>query len=236
MNAPQITNRSQWLAARKALLAEEKAFLRKRDELSAKRRTLPWVKIDEEYQFDSPNGRINLSDLFGDKSQLTIYHFMLGEDWEQGCPSCSFWADGFDGTTAHMAHRDAAFTCVSNAPLAKIDAYKKRMGWAFDWVSCHGSNFNHDYHASFTAEEMAAGKMQYNYRETSFPADEAPAISIFAKDEEGNVYHTYSCYSRGLDNMNVTYQYLDLLPKGRDEAELPHPMAWVKRHDQYSET
>lgn len=233
MNVPQITNRDQWLQARKELLAEEKEFLRQRDALSAKRRALPWVKIDEDYQFVGPDGNTNLSDLFGDKSQLIIYHFMMGENWEQGCPSCSFWADGFNGTTEHLAQRDAAFIGVSNTPIAKIDAYKKRMGWSFKWVSCHGSKFNHDYQASFTKDEMAAGKMQYNYRETSFPADEAPAISIFTKDAEGNVYHTYSCYSRGLDNMNVTYQYLDLLPKGRDEAELPYPMAWVKRHDQY---
>lgn len=233
MSAPQIANRDQWLAARTALLAEEKAFQRQRDDLSARRRALPWVKIEQDYQFEGPSGKINLADLFGDKSQLIIYHFMLGENWEQGCPSCSFWADGFNGNSEHMAHRDAAFICVSSAPMDKIDAYKKRMGWAFKWVSCHGSSFNHDYHASFTPEEMAAGKMEYNYRETSFPADEAAAISVFAKDGEGNIYHTYSCYSRGLDNMNVTYQFLDLLPKGRDEAELPSPMAWVKRHDQY---
>ncbi|MEM8542109.1 MAG: DUF899 family protein, partial [Pseudomonadota bacterium] len=164
MSTPHIANREKWLVARKDLLAEEKAFLRQRDALSAKRRDLPWVKIDEDYQFDSANGRINLSNLFGDKSQLIIYHFMMGEDWEQGCPSCSFWADGFNGTTEHLAQRDAAFVCVSNTPIAKIDAYKKRMGWTFKWVSCHGSSFNHHYQASFTAEEMAAGKMQYNYR------------------------------------------------------------------------
>lgn len=233
MSTPNIANREKWLAARKDLLAEEKAFQRQRDALNAKRRALPWVRIDEDYQFDSASGRINLSELFGDKSQLIIYHFMMGEDWEQGCPSCSFWADGFNGTSEHMAHRDASFVCVSNTPLAKIDTYKKRMGWDFDWVSCHGSTFNHDYQASFTPEEMQAGKMYYNYHETSFPANEAPAISIFAKDADGNIYHTYSCYSRGLDNMNVTYQFLDLLPKGRDEDALPYPMAWVKRHDQY---
>jgi predicted dithiol-disulfide oxidoreductase (DUF899 family) len=233
MNAPQTANRDEWLAARKALLAEEKELLRKRDELSAKRRALPWVKVEEDYHFQGPDCEMTLADLFGDKSQLIVQHFMLGADWEEGCPSCSFWADGFNGTTEHIAHRDAAFVCVSNAPLVKIETYKKRMGWDFDWVSCQGSNFNYDYHASFTPEEMKKGKMEYNYRETSFPANEAPAVSIFAKDHAGNVYHTYSCYSRGLDNMNVTYQYLDLLPKGRDEDDLPHSMAWVKRHDQY---
>jgi len=233
MNAPQIADRDEWLNARKALLAEEKEFLKKRDELSARRRALPWVRVSDDYRFNGPNGETTLEQLFGDKSQLIVQHFMLGANWEEGCPSCSFWADGFNGTTPHMAQRDAAFVAVSNAPLAKIQAYKTRMGWNFDWVSCHGCSFNHDYHASFTPQEMEAGKMHYNYRETSFPAEEAPAISIFAKDDRGEVYHTYSCYSRGLDNMNVTYQYLDLLPKGRDEGHLPHPMAWVKRHDQY---
>ncbi len=233
MNAPEIANRDQWLAARKALLAEEKAFQRKRDELSAMRRALPWVTVKEGYRFAGPDGEMALGDLFGDKSQLIVQHFMLGASWEEGCPSCSFWADGFNGTTDHMAHRDAAFVAVSNAPFSKIEAYKKRMGWNFDWVSCHGSKFNHDYHASFTPAEMQGGKIEYNYRKTTFPSEEAPAISIFARDDAGHLYHTYSCYSRGLDNMNVTYQYLDLLPKGRDEDQLAHPMAWVKRHDQY---
>ncbi len=234
MMIPAIVSRSDWLEARKQLLSEEKAFTRQRDELSAKRRQLPWVRIEKDYRFQGPLGEMSLADLFGDKSQLIVQHFMLGENWDEGCVSCSFWADGFNGTTDHMAVRDAAFVAVSNAPLAKIDAYRKRMGWNFDWVSCHNSTFNYDYHASFTRDEMERGKMQYNYRETSFPADEAPAISIFARDDAGNVYHTYSCYSRGLDNMNVTYQYLDLLPKGRDEDGLPHKMAWVKRHDQYT--
>lgn len=181
----------------------------------------------------TPNGEQTLAELFGGKNQLIVQHFMLGEDWEEGCPSCSFWADGFNGTTTHLAQRDAMFVAVSNAPLAKIETYRNRMGWSFDWVSCHGSTFNQDYQASFSAEDMSTGRMQYNYRETSFPVSEAPAISIFAKDGGGQVFHTYSCYSRGLDNMNVAYQYLDLLPKGRDEDSLPHPMAWVKRHDQY---
>lgn len=233
MQGPVIETRENWLHARKQLLEEEKSLLRQRDALSAKRRELPWVRVDEDYQFQSGQGERTLADLFGDKSQLIVYHFMLGKGWKEGCPSCSFWADGFDGTTVHLANRDAAFIAVSSAPLPQIESYRNRMGWEFDWVSCHGSSFNLDYQASFTDAQFEQGRMEYNYRETSFPSQEAPAISIFAKGDDGAVYHTYSCYSRGLDNMNVAYQYLDLLPKGRSEDALPYPMAWVKRHDQY---
>ena len=228
-----ITTREEWLAARRALLEEEKALLRQRDAVSAKRRQLPWVAITEDYQFDTNDGRKSLADLFGDKSQLIVQHFMMGESWEEGCPSCSFWADGVDGTTMHLGARDAAYVSVSNTSLEKINAYKHRMGWKFDWVSSLGSTFNHDYQASFTPQEMESGSVFYNFHDTTFPASEAPGISIFARGDDGQIYHTYSCYSRGLDNMNVAYQYLDLLPKGRDEDALTHPMAWVKRHDQY---
>ncbi|MCJ8307485.1 MAG: thioredoxin family protein [Rhizobiaceae bacterium] len=230
-----IATREQWLEARRSLLNEEKALLQQRDAVSAKRRQLPWVAVSETYQFETDQGRKTLADLFGDKSQLIVQHFMMGENWEEGCPSCSFWADGFDGTTMHLAARDAAFVCVSNTSLEKITAYKKRMGWRFDWVSSLGSSFNHDYQASFTDDAMQRGQVFYNFHETTFPASEAPGISIFALGSggDGMIYHTYSCYARGLDNMNVAYQYLDLLPKGRDEEALPHPMAWVKRHDQY---
>lgn len=233
MTQPAITSRDEWLHAREKLLAEEKAFLRQRDALSARRRQLPWVLVEKDYRFDGYNGQLSLADLFGDKSQLIVQHFMMGEDWEEGCPSCSFWADGFNGATVHMAQRDAAFVAVSNTSLAKIQAYKKRMGWDFDWVSSLGSSFNHDYQASFLPQEMDSGEVYYNFRKTQFPVSEAPGISVFARDKEGSVYHTYSCYARGLDNMNVAYQYLDLLPKGRDEDALDYPMAWVKRHDQY---
>ena len=226
-----ITSREEWLAARQALLEEEKAFQRQRDALSARRRELPWVAVSEDYSFDTPTGRKSLGDLFGDKSQLIVQHFMMGEDWAEGCPSCSFWADGFDGTTVHLENRDSAFVCISNTSLEKIEAYKKRMGWGFVWVSSLGSTINHDYQASFTPEQMESGKVFYNFRDTTFPASEAPGISVFARDEAGGVYHTYSCYSRGLDNMNVAYQYLDLLPKGRDEST--GNMAWLRRRDQY---
>ncbi|MGI9365897.1 MAG: DUF899 domain-containing protein [Rhizobiaceae bacterium] len=233
MTLHKTATRDEWLQQRKQLLRAEKEFLAKRDALSAQRRQLPWVRVDKAYRFETEEGSKSLPDLFGSKSQLIIQHFMYGDDWEAGCPSCSFWADGFDGTTTHMAQRDASFVAVSNAALDKMQAYKKRMNWDFEWVSCLGSDFNHDYQASFTVEQMAAETRYYNYRDIAFPVSEAHGISIFAKDEAGQVYHTYSTYGRGLDNMNVAYQYLDLLPKGRDEAGLPYPMAWLKRHDEY---
>ena len=233
MSNPAIVSRADWLAARKHLLAEEKAFTRQRDGLSARRRQLPWVKIEKDYRFRSAYGEKSLSDLFGGAGQLIVQHFMLGEGWEAGCPSCSFWADGFDGTTVHMAQRDAAFVAVSSAPLAQIEAFKSRMGWTFDWVSCHGDPFNRDFHVSFTEEELGAGEVEYNFAKTAFPATEAPGVSIFSKLDDGTVCHTYSCYARGLDMLNATYHYLDLLPKGRDEEGLSHTMSWVRRHDEY---
>ncbi len=233
MSTHSIVSRAQWLAARRELLSVEKSFTRQRDDLSAKRRQLPWVKVETDYRFQSSSGEQGLSDLFGDASQLIVQHFMLGDGWEAGCPSCSLWADGFDGATVHMANRDAAFVAVSSAPLDQIEAFKSRMGWSFDWVSCAGGSFNRDYHVSFTEDELSAGEVDYNFGKTAFPVTEAPGVSIFHKLEDGSICHTYSCYARGLDMLNVTYQYLDLLPKGRDEADLPHPMAWVRRHDEY---
>ncbi len=233
MSTHSIVSRAQWLAARRELLSVEKSFTRQRDDLSAKRRQLPWVKVETEYCFQSPSGEKGLSDLFADASQLIVQHFMLGDGWEAGCASCSLWADGFDGATVHMANRDAAFVAVSSAPLDQIETFKSRMGWSFDWVSCAGSSFNRDYHVSFTEDELSAGEVDYNFGKTAFPVTEAPGVSIFHKLEDGTICHTYSCYARGLDMLNVTYQYLDLLPKGRDEADLPHPMAWVRRHDEY---
>ncbi len=233
MNSPAIVSRSEWLKARKDLLSEEKAFTHQRDSLSAKRRELPWVQIEHDYRFHSSEGEMTLADLFGEASQLIVQHFMLGDGWEAGCPSCSFWADGFDGTTVHMRQRDASFVAVSSAPLAQIEAFKSRMGWSFDWVSCHGGTFNRDFHVSFTEDELGTGAVEYNFAKTAFPATEAPGVSIFLKADDGTVYHTYSCYARGLDMLNATYQYLDLLPKGRDEDGLSHTMSWVRRHDEY---
>jgi len=233
MSGHKVVSREAWLAARKEHLAQEKAFTRQRDELSQARRDLPWVKVEEDYVFDSLDGPQSLGALFGDKSQLIVQHFMYGPDWEEGCPSCSFWADGFDGFVVHLAHRDVTMIAVSRAPVPVLEAYKKRMGWHFDWVSSLGNNFNQDYGVTFSEEEIAAGQVNYNYKMRSFPVGEAPGISVFYKDETGDIFHTYSCYSRGLDMMNAAYHYLDLVPKGRDEDDDPYGMAWLKRHDQY---
>jgi len=227
-----VVSQSEWLKARKALLAKEKAFSRARDALSADRRELPWVKVDKEYVFDGPQGRETLADLFNGRSQLLIYHFMLGPGWVQGCPSCSYLADHFDGAVIHLAQRDVSFVVVSRAPLKEIEAYKKRMGWNFKWVSSNGSDFNHDFHVSFTPQEKASGKVEYNYEMTEFPSEEAPGLSAFIK-QDGTVFHTYSAYARGLDILVGTYNFLDLAPKGRDEGGLPWSMAWVRRHDEY---
>jgi predicted dithiol-disulfide oxidoreductase (DUF899 family) len=227
-----VVSQDEWLAARKALLAKEKQFSKARDQLSAARRALPWVKIEKSYVFDGPAGKETLADLFGAKSQLLVYHFMLGPGWVQGCPSCSFLADHFDGAVAHLAQRDVTLVVVSRAPLVEIDAYKKRMGWRFKWVSSYGTDFNRDYHVSFSKDEVA-GEVDYNYAMGKFPSEEAPGISAFIKDEAGSVFHTYSSYARGLDILLGTYNFLDMAPKGRDEDGLPWTMAWVRRHDEY---
>ena len=230
-----IVSQDQWLKARKALLAKEKEFTKTRDALSAARRELPWVKVEKNYVFEGPAGKETLADLFAGKSQLMIYHFMLGPGWVQGCPSCSYLADHFDGANIHLAQRDVSFVVVSRAPPAKIEAYKKRMGWRFKWVSSYGCDFNYDFHVSFTPEERAGGKVEYNYAKAAFPSEEAPGLSAFIKDG-GAVFHTYSTYGRGLDIIIGTYNMLDLAPKGRDEDALPRGMAWVRRHDEYEQT
>ena len=235
MQEHKIVSRDEWIEARKAHLAKEKEFTQLRDQLSAERRDLPWVKIDKAYTFEGPDGKESLSDLFDGRSQLLIQHFMLGPDWEEGCPSCSFWADGYDGFVVHLAHRDVTMVSVSRAPLANIDAYKHRMGWSFKWVSSLNTDFNADFNVSFTPEEIEQGEMYYNYHVTKFPADEAPGASVFYKNDSGDIFHTYSCYGRGLDILNGAYNYLDLVPKGRDEDDLPYTMAWLKRHDQYED-
>src|ERR1041385_8695475 len=223
-----VVSQSEWLKARKTLLAKEKEFSKTRDQLSATRRDLPWVKVEKNYAFDGPAGKETLADLFGGKSQLIVYHFMLGPGWVQGCPSCSYLADHFDGANIHLAQRDVSLVVVSRAPLAEIEAYKKRMGWKFKWVSSYGSDFNYDFHVSFTPEEKARGKVEYNYAMTEFPSEEAPGLSAFIKSD-GAVYHTYSSYGRGLDILIGAYNFLDMAPKGRDEKALPWTMAWVKQ-------
>ena len=233
MQNHNIVSREAWLEARREHLAKEKEFTRLRDQLSQARRELPWVKVDKEYLFEGPNGKESLADLFEGRSQLIIYHFMYGPDWEEGCPSCSFWADNFNNIGIHLEHRDITFVAVSRAKLETLNAYKRRMSWGFKWVSSFESDFNSDYHVSFTAEEMEKGEMFYNFAKSSFPSDEAPGISVFYKNEQGEVFHTYSAYSRGLDMLNGAYHYMDLAPKGRDEDQLPYTMAWLRRHDQY---
>ena len=228
-----VVSQNEWLAARKALLAKEKEFTRARDELSRQRRKLPWVKIEKNYMFDTPNGRKPLADLFDGCSQLIVYHFMLGPGWKEGCPSCSYLADHFDGAAIHLAQRDVTLTVVSRAPLDEIDAYKRRMGWLFPWVSSYGTDFNRDFHVSFTKDEMASKKAYYNYTTGGFPSEEAPGMSVFYKNEAGEIFHTYSVYARGLDILVGAYNFLDHAPKGRDEDALPWSMAWARRHDEY---
>ena len=235
MTTHPTVSRDDWLAARQALLAKEKEFTKQRDAISATRRALPWVKVEKDYVFDGPDGKETLADLFDGRGQLIVYHFMLGPGWEQGCPSCSFLADHFDGAVVHLAHRDATLVVVSRAPLAEIEKFQKRMGWKFKWVSSNGSDFNHDYHVSFTEDEMKNGEVVYNYRKSEFPSEEAPGVSVFARDEAGDVFHTYSAYARGLDMLLGTYNFLDMVPKGRDEDDLPFTMSWVRHHDRYDD-
>jgi len=228
-----IVSREKWLPLRKELLRKEKELTRLRDELNAERRELPWVQVEKNYVFDAPEGKVSLKELFGRKSQLVIYHFMFGPDWNEGCPSCSFVSDHIDGALPHLAARDVAMVMVSRAPLAKIETFKKRMGWRFNWVSSYGTDFNPDFGVSFTKEEMAQGKVNYNYTMQEFPSEEAPGISVFYKNAGGDVFHTYSSFGRGLEQLVGTYMILDLVPKGRDEDELGFTMEWVRYHDRY---
>jgi predicted dithiol-disulfide oxidoreductase (DUF899 family) len=231
MNQHAIVSREEWIAARKDLLQREKEYTRERDRLAAARRALPWVRIDKPYVFQTPSGEKTLAELFDGRSQLIVYHFMLAPDWKEGCVGCSFVADHVDGAEQHLRHHDVTFTSVSRAPLPEIEAYKKRMGWKFPWVSSFGSDFNYDFNVSFTKEAVAAGKVFYNFRMTEGD-EELHGISVFCRDESGQVFHTYSSYARGLEEVLGTYMFLDITPKGRDEAST---MDWVKRHDQYEE-
>jgi predicted dithiol-disulfide oxidoreductase (DUF899 family) len=233
MTTHAIVSRDEWIEARKRLLAREKEFTRLRDRLSAERRALPWTRVDKDYVFEGPNGKETLSQLFEGRNQLIVYHFMYGPDWETPCKSCSFWADNFNGIIAHLNQRDVTFVAVSRAPLAKLQAFAKRLGWSFTWVSSGGCDFNYDYRVSFTPEERAQGTGTYNYGPRQTSMSDLPGISVFFKDKDGAVYHTYSCYARGLDMLNNAYHYLDLVPKGRDEAGLPYTMAWVRIRDEY---
>ncbi len=228
-----VVSEEKWLAARREHLAAEKEFTRARDRLSEARRALPWVKVGKAYSFDGPEGKINLAYLFEGRSQLIVYHFMFAPDWNEGCKSCSFWMDNFDGVTSHLNQRDVSLVAVSRAPLEKLDAFKRRMGWNFNWVSSGDSDFNYDFRVSFTDAEKAKNEIAYNYGMRPYFSSDGPGLSVFHKDETGALFHTYSCYSRGLDMLNTAYNLLDLVPKGRNEGGLPYGMAWVKLHDKY---
>jgi predicted dithiol-disulfide oxidoreductase (DUF899 family) len=232
---PKIVSREEWLAARRKLLAKEKQLTHERDAIAAERRRLPWVKVEQDYIFDGPNGKLTLAELFAGKTQLIIYHFMFGPEWSEGCPSCSFNMDHTDGALVHLAQRNVSFAAISRAPYPKIASFKKRMGWRFNWVSSNGNDFNRDYHVVFTKEELAKGDVDYNYGMNKFPSEEAPGISVFCKDENEDIFHTYSAYARGTENVVNTYNYLDLVPKGRDEDALPFTMSWVRHHDRYAD-
>jgi len=233
MTTHTIGTREQWLKERLELLEDERELTHRSDELARRRQELPWVRIDKEYRFETDEGGVSLADLFRGRSQLLVYHFMFGADYTGGCPACSAIADGFNGIVIHLANHDVMFSAVSRAPFEKLQAYKRRMGWSFPWASSFGSDFNHDFGVSFTKDEMASGKVYYNYAETEFPSEEGPGASVFYKGPDGSVFHTYSAYARGLDILVGTYNFLDLTPKGRDEAGLKHTMAWVRHHDKY---
>lgn len=227
--------REQWIEARKTLLAREKAFTRERDALSAARRELPMVKVDKSYVFEEPSGQRKLPELFEGKRQLILYHFMFDPSWEAGCKSCSLVADNFEASIVHLTARDTAFAVISRAPLAKLEAFKQRMGWKFRWLSSSSTDFNYDFHVSFRPEDVAANSVDYNYQKMAFPHSEAPGLSVFLR--QGNdVFHTYSTYGRGLDLLINTYNYLDITPLGRNEQDLPYGMSWVRHHDKYDGT
>lgn len=229
----RIATREEWLEARKALLEKEKAFDKERDALSAARRDLPMVRVDEEYIFKTNDGDKTLYELFGYNTQLIVYHFMFGKEWEEGCPSCSYLADNFNGMDMHLNEQDVSFCAISNAPLEKLNAYKKRLGWSFEWASAGENAFGEDIGVTFPDGQAQDGK-GYNYTDKTF-GEEMPGVSVFVKLNDGTVAHTYSTYGRGLDLLIGTYNYLDLTPMGRDEEDLPYPMAWVRRNDSYDE-
>jgi predicted dithiol-disulfide oxidoreductase (DUF899 family) len=233
MNEQRIVSPQEWLTARQRLLAKEKELTHLREELARERRELPWERVDKSYVFEGAAGRETLADLFDGRSQLIVYHFMFAPDWEAGCRGCSFWADGFNGIVDHVSQRDVSLVAVSQAPLQKLQAFAQRLGWTFKWVSSAGSDFNYDYQVTFRPEALARGEVTYNYTKEAATGSDKPGVSVFLKRQDGSIVHTYSCYGRGLDILNAAYQYIDLTPKGRDEAGLPHPMAWVKIRDLY---
>jgi predicted dithiol-disulfide oxidoreductase (DUF899 family) len=236
MQTNSIVSEQEWLVARQRLLEKEKELTRLRDELSAERRGLPWVRIAKSYVFDGPDGRETLADLFGGNSQLIVKHFMFGPDWPEGCIGCSFHADHMDGANIHLPQRDVTLLAVSRAPFDRIEAFRQRMGWRFKWVSSHGSDFNYDFHVSFTDAERAKGRIYYNYALRDIDSDEMSGISVFFKDDEGQIFHTYSSFARGNEPLLGAYHYLDLVPKGRNETGPGHNLTdWVRLHDRYAD-
>jgi predicted dithiol-disulfide oxidoreductase (DUF899 family) len=233
IQSPRVVSHEQWVTERVAFLAKEKEFTRLRDELSRQRRELPWEKVTKAYVFDGPRGKETLADLFQGRSQLVVYHLMFSPSWAEACPSCSFWADNFNGTDIHLAHRDISFLAISRAPLPKLDGYKKRMGWSFTWVSAGESDFNYDFQVSHDPAAARNGTAYYNYGTGVKVGEEMPGVSVFYKDQSGDIYHTYSAYSRGIDLLNGAYNYIDLTPKGRDEGG--RIMSWLRRRDQYED-
>jgi predicted dithiol-disulfide oxidoreductase (DUF899 family) len=232
LDSHKIVSQEEWLEARKRLLTQEKESTRLRDRLSQQRRELPWVRVEKNYIFDGVPGKETLADLFEGRSQLVVYHFMFAPDWKEGCRSCSFWADGFNAIGVHVIHRDVTMVAISRAPIEKLEAFKRRMGWTFKWVSSGNNDFNYDYQVSFTPQEFE-NEVEYNYTQQKTDTPDLPGVSVFYRDSSGDIFHTYSAYSRGIDILNPAYNYLDLVPKGRDEGELEWPMAWLRYHDQY---
>ena len=235
MTTFKIVSHEEWVEARKEFLAREKEFNRMRDELSAARREVPWERVEKEYVFEGPGGKASLADLFDGRSQLIVYHFMFGPDWDEGCPSCSLLADHYEPAAVHLNQRDVTMVTISKAPLEQIEAFRARMGWDIGWFSSLKNDFNRDYHVSFTPEELETQDVYYNYQKGGFPLTEAQGVSVFAKGEDGAIYHTYSSYARGLDMFLGVYHLLDIVPKGRDEAALSFPMSWVRHHDRYGQ-
>jgi predicted dithiol-disulfide oxidoreductase (DUF899 family) len=230
-----VVSEQEWLEARRQLLAEEKAFTRMRDRLAAMRRALPWVKVEKNYAFEGPEGPVTLSDLFQGRSQLIVKHFMFGPDWEEGCVGCSFECDHVEGALIHLEHHDVSYAVVSRAPIEKIEAYRRRMGWRFTWVSSYQNDFNFDFHVSFRPEDVVDGQVYYNYEQRPFEIDELSGRSVFYKDQAGEIFHTYSAFARGGEMFLGTYSYLDITPNGRNETINGNLTDWVRRHDQYND-
>jgi predicted dithiol-disulfide oxidoreductase (DUF899 family) len=235
MTKHEVVSREQWLEARRALLVEEKALTRERDRLSAKRRGLPWVRVEKDYVFEGADGTVTLAELFDGRSQLIVYHFMFGPDWQEGCPGCSLLSDQVDGARQHFEHNDVSFVAVSRGPITRLEAYRRRMGWQFRWVSSAGSDFNFDYHVSFGADMHKSGAF-YNFAEQPHPGiDELSGVSVFHRDEDGAIHHTYSCYGRGGEAFLPVYSWLDIVPNGRNETKTGRMMDWMRRHDRYED-